>query len=117
MDDVAFEIDTSIYSVSSIRKAAHKFLGLYFVRMDRSESGSFRVSFMEKGGVTSIAKLKEAFFNEIFEYDIRERVAKETEPYTNLIMAHAFSKVPVIVAPGELDYFEDDPESIAKDPP
>jgi His-Xaa-Ser system protein HxsD len=116
MGDPSFEIDTSLYTESSVRKAAHKFLGRYFVRMERSKPDSLSVSLVAKPGVEQTSTLVEEFFNEVMEYDLRERIARETEPFTNLILAHAFSKLPIIETPSELADFEDDPEGISKVP-
>lgn len=110
-------VDTGIYSVSAIRRAAHRLTGRFLVSLSRPASeGEVRpgqqveVSLRGRTG-TGERDLDHAageFMNLLLDETLREEIARETEPVRNLILAHALSGSDVLQAAfAEADPVED----------
>ena len=90
----SLSLNTSIYSVGAIKKAAYKFADRTSVMINPvSESAVLIVfNFVGKHAESNPEQVISDFCNELLDQDLRERIKKETEPMRNLILAHAFSR-------------------------
>jgi His-Xaa-Ser system protein HxsD len=75
------KIDLGIYSLVALKKAAYKFKKVQILERDKN------FAILELGDIS-----EEVFYKELVDQDLREIIAKETEPVRNLILAQAFSK-------------------------
>jgi His-Xaa-Ser system protein HxsD len=91
---VRFEIDLSVYSLDTVKKAAYKFTSECAVLFEQESPNLLIVILSFVGEQTKDRKLQiaGALCNEILDQDLRETIAKKTESSRNLILAHAFSK-------------------------
>ena len=75
------KIDLGIYSLVALKKAAYKFKKVQILERDKN------FALLELGDISEAV-----FYQELVDQDLREIIAKETEPVRNLILAQAFSK-------------------------
>lgn len=91
-------IDLSLYSLDSIKKACYKFTDKCSIILEKCNHNKIRVIFSFHPDIPNNLKDRtiKDFNNEILDQNLREIVARETEPVRNLILAHAFSKTSLI---------------------
>lgn len=96
-DTAVVTVDTGIYSVSVIRRAAHRLTGRFAVYLSRPEAEEevlpgqkVQVSLRGRDG-GPLRRAAEDFMNLLLDETLREEIARETEPVRNLILAHALS--------------------------
>ncbi len=94
LNDCSLSLDTSIYSLDSIKKAAYKFADKASVIISPSSGTVVTIVFhfvgrQTEGGPDQVIS---DFCNELLDQDLRDRIKKETEPLRNLLLAHAFSR-------------------------
>lgn len=84
-------IDTSVYGLEAIKKAAYKFADRLSVIIKPSGSNevTLMLNFKHEGGREDILH---DLCNELLDQDLREILQRETLPVRNLILAHAFSR-------------------------
>jgi His-Xaa-Ser system protein HxsD len=95
METVKFS--KSVYSLQAIKKAAYKFIDRFSVNI-RDEDENYLVDLIFSKDVSPEAKnfLLSDFSKEVLDQDLRESIKSETEAYRNLILAHVFSKTPLV---------------------
>ncbi len=82
-----FTVDPEIYGELAVLKATYRFTDRYFIKIEKGA-----VTFTPKG--TAIDNnLEGKFFNELLDQRLREKIAQETLPARNLIMAYALSSL------------------------
>jgi His-Xaa-Ser system protein HxsD len=91
---VHFEVDLSVYSLDTVKRAAIKFTSECAVLFERESESLLIVILNFAGDQAKERKLQlgAALCNEILDQDLRESIAQKTEGSRNLILAHAFSK-------------------------
>lgn len=110
MSQVTFTLDTRVYRLTAIKKAAYKF-------GDRC-SAIIRIAGEHEAEVTLTStnhrpeELAADFRTEALDQELREVVAEETRDVRTLLMAQAFSPVSLLDAEGETANFEADPLGI-----
>ena len=93
MQEVSF--NTDIFTLSSIKKAcyrqADKFIGI--IESDISNKNIVTVKLDFLGNLTEREKKEcvDMFHMDVVDYDLREKIYKESEVSRNLILAYAFS--------------------------
>jgi His-Xaa-Ser system protein HxsD len=84
----------SLFSVSAIKQAAYKLSDRVRVDIDPSEAGiDCRLYPLKPVGPEALSILESDFRIEVLDYDLREKIALETEPLRNLILSVAFSNI------------------------
>ncbi len=105
---VLLTFDSNIYKLSAVKKAAHKFCGLFHILIEqRGQAAEVRLTPRDLSA--SIDTLVGDFCNEVLDQDLRETVAEETVGIRNLLLAQAFSKTSLIDS--EMDTSEYDTET------
>ncbi len=91
------KLSKAVYSLQAIKKAAYRFIDKFSVNI-RDEDENYLVDLFFSKEVSSDAKnfLLSDFSKEILDQDLRESIKAETEAYRNLILAHVFSKTPLV---------------------
>lgn len=84
-------IDTHVFDLAAIKKAAYKFTNECGLSFDQVSPQKLEVTLRFKGEADR-EQVATAFINEVLDQDLRAIVAKETSTTRNLILAHAFSK-------------------------
>ena len=95
METVKFS--KAVYSLQAIKKAAYRFIDKFSVNI-RDEDENYLVDLIFSKDVSPEAKnfLLSDFSKEVLDQDLRESIKSETEAYRNLILAHVFSKTPLV---------------------
>ena len=95
METVKFS--KAVYALQAIKKAAYKFIDKISVNI-RDEDENYLVDLVFSKDISSEAKifLLSEFSKEVLDQDLRESIKIETEAYRNLILAHVFSKTPLV---------------------
>jgi His-Xaa-Ser system protein HxsD len=87
------EFSKQVYSASALQKAAYELASDISVSIAETEY-NFNVTVNQKK--TGEATCLDVFIRLANDYSLRERLAKQTEPIRNLVMAHAYSKTSFI---------------------
>jgi His-Xaa-Ser system protein HxsD len=95
METVKFS--KAVYGLQAIKKSAYKFIDKISVNI-RDEDENYLVDLIFTKEFSSEAKifLLNEFNKEVLDQDLRESIKAETEAYRNLILAHVFSKTPLV---------------------
>jgi His-Xaa-Ser system protein HxsD len=88
-------IDLTVYSLESLLKTAYWYTGKCFLHLQHSSPEHVEVRFRTKPDM-QITNLPEQFMNDLLDQTLRDKLAKETEAFRNLIVAHALSKTCLI---------------------
>lgn len=91
------KLSKAVYSLQAIKKAAYRFIDKFSVNI-RDEDENYLVDLFFSKEISSDTKnfLLSDFSKEILDQDLRESIKAETEAYRNLILAHVFSKTPLV---------------------
>lgn len=84
----------TVFSVDAIKRAAYSLADKLSVEISAPMDNSVACFLRPKSGA-DISSLTEAFKQAVLDYDLRLKIAKETEATRNLILALAFSKTGV----------------------
>src|SRR5437868_2532293 len=104
------ELDSTVYRLEAIKKAAYKFGDRCFVQIDTDANRRVVITLTAKRVLMDdVEQLAGEFRNEVLDQELREIVAKETEAVRNLLLAQAFSKTALLDPTGETADFRDDP--------
>lgn len=92
------EADLSVYSLPALKKAAYRLADRCTVMFGTPNGSRIPLEFLfSKATAEDDAReCVRAFFEEALDYDLRDRLAAETTPLRNLILAHAFSRTKLI---------------------
>jgi His-Xaa-Ser system protein HxsD len=115
-------IDTKVYALEAVTKAAYLFLDRAYVYLYHDEQGRLVVRFKPKPECLGIlSDIVNEFLNELLNQNVRLQVARETANLRELIMARAlYSTVLETLPPDELvpgldDSGRADPLAIGRD--
>ena len=108
-DGFVVEFDSSVYSLSAIKKAAYKFGRDCHVLVESQGSNHIRVLLRAKRVLDNSKYLAGEFCNAVLDEDLREKISQETEGIRNLMMAQAFSKTTLLDEEFETADYADDP--------
>jgi His-Xaa-Ser system protein HxsD len=110
---VSIEVDTQLYALPAVMRAAYKFTGRYHVALRRPDDISepnVTVTLTPKssGGRVDERQLTGDFLNELLDQALRGHLEAEFGPVRELIVAQAFSDANLLdPARDEGDYAED----------
>jgi len=105
------KVDPQIYSLDSVLKTAYWYTERCYVHLQFDADGTIEARFKQRSGQPG-AKLPEQFMNDLLDQKLREQVEKASEPFKNLILAHALSKTSLVNAAMEIAEPFDDPKKI-----
>ena len=91
--EIYHSIDKSVHLLSAVKKAALKFTDI--CSFDFKDGGTtIEITMTVQSDLTEDAqqKILSDFKTEILDQELRESIAKETEPVRNLILANVFSR-------------------------
>ncbi|HYV43306.1 MAG TPA: His-Xaa-Ser system protein HxsD [Myxococcaceae bacterium] len=98
--ETSIELDTAVYRLNAIKKAAYRFGDRCHVEIGTVAEGRARVTLRPKEPlVGDLEQLAGELRNEVLDQELREVVAQETEAVRNLILAQAFSKTSILDDP------------------
>lgn len=91
-------LDLKIFSINTIKKTCYKFSSQFSTRLESvcDQKINIYFSFASINNEEVKQGLIHQFQKELIDQDLREIVFKETEAVRNLILAHAFSKTPLV---------------------
>jgi His-Xaa-Ser system protein HxsD len=94
-----------------ILKAAQKFTGTCYLKIDEATGDQIVISLRPKSGESK--ELYSEFLNELLEQDLRAQLLKKSEPIRQILIAQAFSKTNLIRPELDAADSRDDPLKIA----
>lgn len=89
------EIDTTVYSVESVKEALYRFSDSFSSNLTHNDN-LLRVEITLTNGNADWNKLRTEFDKELLDQSLRERIRAETEDIRRVILAHAFSNTSII---------------------
>ena len=85
--------DSKVYSLDVIKKAAYRFSDSYSFEFEIIKNQIVcKIKEIKKNPELSFDEFVDIFKNHVLDYDLREKVFKETSDIRNLILSHTFSK-------------------------
>jgi His-Xaa-Ser system protein HxsD len=97
-----FTLDTSIYRLAAIKKAAYRLSGRYRIHLETTTAGKVLVQLEALGaGGSDRGRMFSELERECLDQELREVVATETEAIRTMILAHAFSRTSLLDPLGE----------------
>jgi His-Xaa-Ser system protein HxsD len=106
MPETTVIVDSRIYRLSAIKKAAYRLGDRCFVKIDLLPDSVIQVRLTGKSDNNPAKAMEGDFLNELLDQDLRESIAEETERVRNLLLAQAFSGLAATDA-DVADYRED----------
>jgi len=91
---VELRFSDAVFAAEAIKRAAYSMADKLNVEIG-SADGEIVCLLRSRKPVANFPELERDFRNAVLDYDLRIRVAKETEPMRNLILSLAFSKTGV----------------------
>src|SRR5437867_819609 len=88
---VTITLDTSIYRLTAVKKAAYRFGDRCHVTLQSGNDATVIVTLRPKRLLENAQHLAGEFTNEVLDQELRELVAAETQAVRNVILAQAFS--------------------------
>jgi His-Xaa-Ser system protein HxsD len=112
----AVEVDTSLYGMDAIFRAAYRFTDRCYVFLSRSPEAPVMVAvtLMAKEPSTDVRRLVGQLCNELIDQKIRVALSKEVGPLRELIVAQAFAEGNLLDAQRDDGDYESDPLGIGK---
>jgi len=113
---LVLEIDTSVYSLSSIFRASYIFTDRCYIFLGRSEETKevVLVSLSGKDETVNLEKLGGAFFNELVDQNVRESLSRESGDLRTLIVAQAFAEGNLLDTDRDEGDYKKDPLGISQ---
>ncbi|HEX4263930.1 MAG TPA: His-Xaa-Ser system protein HxsD [Verrucomicrobiae bacterium] len=105
------KIDMRIFSLNALLKTAYWYTGRCYLHLQTDGDDVIEARFKPKPGM-NLEHLPEQFMNDLLIQSLQERVSKESEPFKNLILAHALSKTSLVNADAEAAEPFEDPKKI-----
>lgn len=94
---LSLRFDVRLYSAVAVKKAVYKYAADCGAILELSGDDILvTLSFSEFFTPEQRNKVARSFCNEVIDQDLREQIARETEPVRNLILAHAFSRTSLL---------------------
>ncbi len=107
-----FTFDRALYRLDAIKKACYRFLGDYDVHITEDKTALI-VTLVEKAPERPKRFDARQLVTEVLDQELREQVLSETQSMRDLILAQAFSNMPLVDPIGEDADFRHDPLNIA----
>lgn len=108
-----FEVDTTIYRLIALKKAAYRLGGRMWVTLTPLGETRVSVRLQPKSSQPLSEIAQEEFCQEALDQELREIIATETAPVRGLLLAQAFSATSLLDPDGEVSDPLDDPLGIA----
>jgi His-Xaa-Ser system protein HxsD len=111
---VSVEVDTSLYNLEAVFKAAYHFTDRCYIFLARTPESPELVSvtLMAKKVIADIRALVGEFCNELVDHQIRLTLSREVGPLRELIVAQAFAEGNLLDAQRDEGDYEGDPLGI-----
>ena len=113
-DGLAIPLDTNVYRLTAIKKAAYKFGDRCGVRIDLEDGQKARIFFTFSAGSVDAEGLAHGFLNEVLDQELREVVAEETANIRDVLLAQAFSAANLLDTNGDEGSPNQDPLGIRR---
>jgi His-Xaa-Ser system protein HxsD len=114
MGEVTVTVDSRVYRLSAVKKAAYRLGDRCFSRINLAAESQVHVTLIPKSESLSVQTLEAEFHNELLDQDLRESIAEETERVRNLLLAQAFSGLSMTAADAETADYRGDPLGIGR---
>jgi len=88
--ELSFAVDTALYSVDAIQRAAYWLSDRCYVRLEPAQSGSLRVRLVARDEGASLKQLAGEFGNRLLDEQVRRQISLETAAVRDLLVRQAF---------------------------
>jgi His-Xaa-Ser system protein HxsD len=91
---IEFDVDLRAYTISAVQKTAYRLAASCTAVLSDVTETSVLVALTFPGALSEMAALEQArlFHQELLDQALRERIARETAPLRDVILAHAYSR-------------------------
>jgi len=89
-------VDTTVYGLVPVLKAAHRFTDKAYLHVQRLNERELEVRLRPQRPGTDSETLAGEFLNQLIEEKLREHIGRETQHSRDLILAHALSKTSLL---------------------
>ena len=112
MTSRTLQLDLSAYSLNAIKKAAYRLADRASIYIAEVTPISATVQFLPLDDSECPTGIQQEFIRRLTDEDLRERIADQTAPLRNLLIAHAFSQTSLFDPQGDSADFREDPLEI-----
>ncbi len=112
MTDKALRIDLSAYSLTAIKKAAYRLGDRASIHVAEATPTKVTVQFLAFYKSDFPQGIEQEFIRRLNDEDLREKIAEQTAPLRNLLIAQAFSQTSLFDPQGDSAAFQEDPLEI-----
>lgn len=109
-----FNLDTAVYRLTAIKKAAYKFSGRCVVQIRLVDQQTAEVQLEASAASVDLQNVRRDFLREVTDQELREVVLEETAGVRNLLLAQAFSSTSLIPDDEGVDDYQLDPQRISR---
>lgn len=97
-DPIHTTIDTRLYRILAVKKAAYRIAAQCTVTLGAPESHTLPLTFSFRTGTTDTARADalRSFHEELLDEELRAQIHDETDALRALILAHTFSRTDII---------------------
>ncbi|MBX9771196.1 MAG: His-Xaa-Ser system protein HxsD [Candidatus Obscuribacterales bacterium] len=91
--DLEVSFSSKVFDLETIKKAAYMFTDVCSIGIDVvNDDIVCRLSALKQSSDISLSEIADLLRNEALDQDLRRKIANETEPMRNAILAYAFSR-------------------------
>jgi His-Xaa-Ser system protein HxsD len=97
-DGIKLRVDLQVYRLVAVQKTAYRLAERCTAMLGSPDSEVLPLTLLFRPGTVEREAFEtaRAFFQELLDQELREKIAEETQPLRALILAHAFSKTGLI---------------------
>lgn len=110
---LTFNLDTAVYRLTAIKKAAYRFSGRCAVQIRLIDQQTAEVQLEAATASVDLQNVRRDFLREVTDQELREVVLEETVGVRNLLLAQAFSSTSLIPDNEGGDDYNLDPQQIS----
>jgi len=107
-------IDPSVYRLSAVKKAAYRLSARGDFAISSDWEDQITVAIGVRDAVDDVDDLAREFRRQLLDQDLREEIAEQTAPISNLLLAQAFSATSLIDLNSDTADFRSDPAGISQ---
>ncbi|HVE73305.1 MAG TPA: His-Xaa-Ser system protein HxsD [Thermoanaerobaculia bacterium] len=89
-------VDTAVYPLDVVLRACHALSGRCSVAVRRGDGSAVEIEFTARDSADSLAGLPRELDDLLLDYTLRARIAEETRPIRELLVAQAFCEADLL---------------------
>lgn len=91
--DLEVSFSSKVFDLETVKKAAYTFTDVCSIAIDiKDDTIVCKLSALKQSSDISLSEIADLLKNEVLDQDLRRKIAEETGPMRNVILAYAFSR-------------------------